>query len=76
MLIRSCVRRVCCVLAVLTLTSGAIADEGMCCSPDAEQDAQGEVRFEPTAQWLEHVRSRRCGSTFGGSASFVSADGW
>ena len=63
-------------LLVLFLTSLALADPGMWlfeAFPSAKVKAK--YGFEPTAQWLEHVRLSSVRFNNGGSGSFVSADG-
>lgn len=65
-----------CWLPVFLLSSLAMADPGMWlfeAFPSAKVKAK--YGFDPTAQWLEHVRLSSVRFNNGGSGSFVSADG-
>jgi hypothetical protein len=63
-------------LLILFLSAMAVADPGMWlfeAFPSAKVKAK--YGFDPTAQWLEHVRLSSVRFNNGGSGSFVSADG-
>ena len=63
-------------LALLTLGVPVLADEGMWTFdnlPLARLKAQ--YGFEPSPQWIDHLRSSAVRFNSGGSGSFVSADG-
>ena len=63
-------------LLVIFLSCLAVADPGMWlfeAFPSAKVKAK--YGFDPTAQWLEHVRLSSVRFNNGGSGSFVSADG-
>jgi hypothetical protein len=64
------------VVAGLMLATGAFGDEGMWlynAFPKARVKAK--YGFEPSQQWLDHVRLGSVRFNNGGSGSFVSADG-
>lgn len=62
----------CCVLAA----SLAVADEGMWLyNAFPKEKVKAKYGFEPTQQWLDHVRLGSVRFNNGGSGSFVSADG-
>jgi hypothetical protein len=60
----------------LTLTPGALGDEGMWLfnNPPRKQ-LKEKYNFDPTDQWLEHVQKSSVRFNSGGSGSFVSEDG-
>ena len=52
------------------------ADEGMWLFNNLPlEQLKEKYGFEPTAEWLEHLRSSAVRFNSGGSGSFVSADG-
>ena len=58
------------------LSAAAVADEGMWLFNAApKQKIKAKYGFEPTDQWLDHVRLSSVRFNSGGSGSFVSADG-
>ncbi|HEY2344157.1 MAG TPA: S46 family peptidase, partial [Chthoniobacteraceae bacterium] len=62
--------------AILFLVNAASADEGMWLFSDPPRQLLKErYGFEPTPEWLEHVRKSSVRFNSGGSGSFVSPDG-
>src|SRR4051812_11479557 len=61
---------------ILTAFSSAFADEGMWLfnNPPLKQFKE-KYKFEPTAQWLEHLQKSSVRFNSGGSGSFVSSTG-
>src|SRR6476469_591571 len=64
------------LVLVLTAVSPAFADEGMWLfnNPPLKQ-LKEKYKFEPTAQWLEHLQKSSVRFNSGGSGSFVSSTG-
>src|SRR5271155_398822 len=66
----------CALLSCLLATSLAPADEGMWLYNAFPKDkVKAKYGFEPTQQWLDHVRLSSVRFNNGGSGSFVSPDG-
>jgi hypothetical protein len=64
------------VLAALTFGGLVYADEGMWTFDNLPLKAlKDKYGFEPTKEWIEHLRSSALRFNNGGSGSFVSADG-
>jgi len=64
------------MLLLFFLSAAAVADEGMWLFNAApKQKIKAQYGFEPTDQWLDHVRLSSVRFNNGGSGSFVSADG-
>jgi hypothetical protein len=64
------------LLTVLLLASFAFADEGMWLYNAFPKDrVKAKYGFEPTQQWLDHVRLSSVRFNNGGSGSFVSPNG-
>jgi hypothetical protein len=64
------------LVAVLICSLMAFADEGMWLyNAFPKQKVKAKYGFEPTQQWLDHVRLGSVRFNNGGSGSFVSADG-
>ncbi len=64
------------LIACLFCSTLALADEGMWLyNAFPKQKVKEKYGFEPTQQWLEHVRLGSVRFNNGGSGSFVSADG-
>src|SRR5436305_1271015 len=64
------------LIVALSLTSSALADEGMWLfnAPPLKQ-LKEKYNFEPTPQWLEHLQKASVRFNSGGSGSFVSENG-
>ena len=70
------IRRTLALFLLLFLSAAAMADEGMWLFNAApKQKIKAKYGFEPSDQWLEHVRLSSVRFNNGGSGSFVSADG-
>jgi hypothetical protein len=66
----------CALLTCLVATSLAPADEGMWLyNAFPKEKVKAKYGFEPTQQWLDHVRLSSVRFNNGGSGSFVSPDG-
>jgi hypothetical protein len=64
------------VLAALSIGGPVLADEGMWTFDNLPLKTLKErYGFEPTKEWIEHLRSSAVRFNNGGSGSFVSADG-
>src|SRR5580704_1632043 len=64
------------VSLVSIATVAAVADEGMWLfNRPPRKELQEKYGFEPTPEWLEHVRKSSVRFNNGGSGSFVSSDG-
>jgi hypothetical protein len=64
------------LLSCLALTTVSVADEGMWLYNAFPKDkVKAKYGFEPTQQWLDHVRLSSVRFNNGGSGSFVSPDG-
>src|SRR5512142_3345837 len=64
------------VMTVLTWGGAVRADEGMWVFNDLPLEQLKErYGFEPSPEWIEHLRSSAVRFNSGGSGSFVSADG-
>src|SRR5215212_4933236 len=63
-------------VGVIACNTSVMADEGMWLfnAPPLKQ-LKEKYRFEPTAQWLEHLQKASVRFNSGGSGSFVSANG-
>ena len=61
---------------ILVITTALLADEGMWTfdNPPKKQ-LKEKFNFEPTQEWLDHVRLASVRFNDGGSGSFISADG-
>jgi hypothetical protein len=71
-------RGIVCFLALLALSCGGIvhADEGMWVFNNLPlKPLKEKYGFEPSKEWIEHLRSSAVRFNNGGSGSFVSADG-
>src|SRR5436305_11815929 len=64
------------LIVALSLTSSALADEGMWLfnAPPLKQ-LKEKYEFEPSPQWLEHLQKASVRFNSGGSGSFVSPNG-
>jgi hypothetical protein len=70
------IRRSLALFLLLFLSAAAVADEGMWLFNAApKKKIKAKYGFEPTDQWLDHVRLSSVRFNNGGSGSFVSADG-
>jgi hypothetical protein len=63
------------LLGLLMLTDTAPADEGMWLFNNPPRAQLKQYKFEPTDQWLDHLRLSSVRFNSGGSGSFVSKNG-